>query len=85
MIGTNKSDASETITSLIADAPDLTPAPIRDPRALLELLAARGVDVVTWEGWVGIDAAEIALGQAQGRERIKIADRDLLLGHAGRT
>ena len=30
VIGTNKSDASETITSLIADAPNLTPAP--DPR-----------------------------------------------------
>ena len=84
VIGTNKSDASETITSLIADAPDLTPAPVRDPRALLTLLADRGVHVVDWEGWVGIDAAEIALGQSQGRERIKIADRDLLLGHAGR-
>ncbi len=84
VIGTNKSDASETITSLIADAPGLTPAPIRDPQALLTLLAGRGVHVVDWEGWVGIDAAEIALGQAQGRERIKIADRDLLLGHAGR-
>ena len=84
VIGTNKSDASETITSLIADAPNLTPAPIRDPQALLNLLVTRGVHVVDWEGWVGIDAAEIALGQAQGRERIKIADRDLLLGHAGR-
>ena len=84
VIGTNKSDASETITSLIADAPNLTPAPIRDPQALLNLLVSRGVHVVDWEGWVGIDAAEIALGQAQGRERIKIADRELLLGHAGR-
>jgi ferredoxin--NADP+ reductase len=82
VIGTNKSDASETITSLIADAPNLKPAPIRDPEALLKLLAERGVDVVDWEGWCGIDEAEIALGQLQGRDRIKIADRLLLLGHA---
>jgi ferredoxin--NADP+ reductase len=84
VIGTNKSDASETISSLIADAPTLTPARIRDPEALLTLLAERGVDVVDWEGWVGIDEAEIALGKSQGRDRIKIADRELLLGHATR-
>jgi ferredoxin--NADP+ reductase len=85
VIGTNKSDASETITSLIADASTLKPASIRDPEALLAILADRGVDVVDWEGWVGIDEAEIALGKAQGRDRIKIADRDLLLGHASRS
>jgi ferredoxin--NADP+ reductase len=84
VIGTNKSDASETISSLIADAPALKPASVRDPEALLTLLAGRGVDVVDWEGWVGIDEAEIALGKSQGRDRIKIADRELLLGHASR-
>jgi ferredoxin--NADP+ reductase len=84
VIGTNKSDASETISSLIADAPNLKPASIRDPEAVLKILTGRGVDVVDWEGWVGIDEAEIALGKSQGRDRIKIADRDLLLGHASR-
>jgi ferredoxin--NADP+ reductase len=82
VIGTNKSDANETINSLIADAPNLDRAPERDPQALLDLLAGRGVDVVDWEGWVGIDEAEIALGKAQGRDRIKIAERQALLGHA---
>ncbi len=84
VIGTNKSDASETISSLIADAPALQRAAIRDPEALLKILADRGVDVVDWNGWVGIDEAEIALGKLQGRDRIKIADRELLLGHASR-
>jgi ferredoxin--NADP+ reductase len=84
VIGTNKSDASETIASLIADAPSLPKAPERDPQALLKLLADRGVDVVDWEGWVGIDEAEIALGIAQGRERVKIAQREILLGHGVR-
>jgi ferredoxin--NADP+ reductase len=82
VIGTNKSDASETITSLLADAADLPKATERDPQALLTLLAERGVDVVDWAGWVGIDEAEIALGKAQGRDRVKIAERELLLGHA---
>jgi ferredoxin--NADP+ reductase len=85
VIGTNKSDASETITSLIADVPTLRPAPERDPRALLKLLAGRGVDVVDWEGWIAIDEAEIALGKAQGRDRIKIAELDLLLACTGRS
>jgi ferredoxin--NADP+ reductase len=84
VIGTNKSDASETIASLIADVPNLPKAPERDPLALLKLLADRGVDVVDWEGWVGIDEAEIALGVAQGRERVKIAQREILLGHGVR-
>ncbi len=84
VIGTNKSDATETIASLLADYPTLPRAPERDPQALLQLLADRGVDVVDWEGWVGIDEAEIALGKAQGRERVKIAERDILLTHAGR-
>ncbi len=84
VIGTNKSDATETIASLIADAPQLRKAPNRDPKALLALLAERGVDVVDWEGWVGIDEAEIALGQTQGRDRVKIAEREILLGHATR-
>ncbi len=82
VIGTNKSDASETISSLIADLPELTRAPERDPEAVLKLLADRGVDVVDWQGWVSIDEAEIALGTAQGRERVKIAERLKLLGHA---
>jgi ferredoxin--NADP+ reductase len=84
VIGTNKSDASETIASLIADVPALPKATERDPLALLKLLADRGVDVVDWEGWVGIDEAEIALGVAQGRERVKIAQREILLGHGVR-
>jgi ferredoxin/flavodoxin---NADP+ reductase len=85
VIGTNKSDANETITSLIADAPTLQPAPERDRQALPKLLADRGVDVVDWQGWVCIDEAEIALGKAQGRDRIKIAERDLLLACAARS
>ncbi len=79
VIGTNKHDAAETVAALLEDAPALQPAPIRDPDAVLRLLAERGVQVVTWQGWQAIDVAEINLGRAQGRDRVKIAEREALL------
>ncbi len=79
VIGTNKRDANETVAALLEDAPSLPPAPIRDPDALLRLLAERGVSVVSWQGWAAIEIAEADLGRAQGRERAKIADRGALL------
>lgn len=48
IIGTNKRDARDTVRSLLADAPTLPCAPVRDPDALLEELAKRGVRVATW-------------------------------------
>jgi ferredoxin--NADP+ reductase len=79
VIGTNKHDARETVAALLADAPSLPPAPVRDPDALLALLAERGVRPVSWAGWRAIDAAETELGRAQGRERARISDRQALL------
>ena len=79
VIGTNKSDAKETVNALLADVPSLPAAPVRDPDAVLRLLAERGIDVVTWQGWSAIELAEADLGRAQGRERAKIADREELL------
>jgi ferredoxin--NADP+ reductase len=84
VIGTNKHDASETVTTLLADAPSLPLAPVRNPDAVLDLLAERGVNVVTWQGWSSIELAEAELGRAQGRERAKIADRQALLRAAAR-
>jgi len=79
IIGTNKSDAHETVASLLEDLPGLPPAPERDPDAIRDLLAGRGVTVVTWQDWESIERAEIALGQAQGRARATIPHRDDLL------
>jgi ferredoxin--NADP+ reductase len=79
VIGTNKHDARETVRTLLADVPVLRPAPVRDPDALPALLADRGVQVVTWGGWLAIDRAETQRGQAQGRARAKISDRAELL------
>jgi len=79
VIGTNKRDANETVAALLEDEPALPAAPERDPDAVLELLSKRGIEVVKWTGWQAIELAEAALGEAQGRDRVKIADRAELL------
>jgi ferredoxin--NADP+ reductase len=85
VIGTNKHDAQETVTALLEDAPSLPRAPERDPDAVVRLLQSREVQVVVWDGWQAIDEAELALGAAQGRKRVKISDRDTLLDTALRA
>ena len=84
VIGTNKSDAVETVATLLADAEDgrLPRAPVRDPDALVQFLRARGVHPVEWSGWESIDEAERELGAARGCPRVKIADRETLLATA---
>ena len=81
VIGTNKSDAHESVATLLADA-DLSalPAPAHPRRqALTDLLAARGVQVFTLDDWQTIDAAEKALGQTRGRDRTTLHSRSELL------
>ena len=74
VIATNRKDALDTVTALLADLPQLLPAANRDTDALLAVLRARGVEVVDWAGWEQIDAAEIAKGEPTGRHRVKIHD-----------
>jgi len=79
VIGTNRSDAAETVATLLADAPSL-PAPAEpDPDAILALLAGKRVDYVTWDGWLRLDQHELELGQARGRERTKVAELEAML------
>lgn len=76
LIGHTKGDAAETINSLLTDAPNLPVAPQRDPGAVEELLAARGISYTTWDGWKRLDAHERALGQERGRERMKVVEHE---------
>lgn len=82
VIGTNKHDARETVAALLADLPGLPGPAESDPGAVLSLLASRGVEVVDWSGWGLIEAAELAAGQAVGRQRATIAHRPTLLAAA---
>lgn len=83
LIGHTKSDASETITSLLADLPGLRAPEIGEPDAILEHLAGNGIDYTTWAEWERLDAHEVALGAQQGRERVKVVPRADMI-HAGR-
>ncbi|MFL0577785.1 FAD-dependent oxidoreductase [Dietzia sp. 179-F 9C3 NHS] len=84
VIGTNRSCAVETVHGLTDDLDDGSlPEPAEpDPRAVRDLLAERGIEVVDGDGWAAIDAAERALGEAAGRERTKLAGRAEMLAAA---
>ncbi|HEV2450863.1 MAG TPA: FAD-dependent oxidoreductase [Streptosporangiaceae bacterium] len=84
VIGTNKSDAAQTVRSLLEDvSPGLPPLPrpglLRYPAGeggtspLAELLASRGIQTVSYQDWLQIEAAEAALGESLGRGgRVKL-------------
>jgi ferredoxin/flavodoxin---NADP+ reductase len=93
VIGTNKSDAAETVRALLADlAGGPGPDDVQLPRAgllrmpegapagaspLHGVLAERGVRHVSYDDWLGIEAAEKELGASLGRgARVKLASRD---------
>ena len=77
VIGTNKSDAAETVRTLLSDLADhdrLQSAPID------ALLLKRGVQPVTYDEWLAIEAAEGALAKSLGRgERVKLAGLEAML------
>ncbi len=81
VIGTNKKDASETVELLLADLRD---GPRKDVPAerLDELLVARGVRPVIYDGWASIDELERAAGEKLGRPRVKLCTWDELLAAA---
>ncbi len=77
LIGHTKSDAAETIGHLLAET---TPtAALRDPADVDAYLAERQVDVATFDHWERLDQHEIALGEAEGRERVKVGEREEML------
>ncbi|MGJ3508517.1 FAD-dependent oxidoreductase [Enemella sp. A6] len=69
VIGTNKSDAAQTVGHLLADLAD---QPATERPSLDDVFAARGFRASTFADWQVIDAAEISLGESRDRERTKI-------------
>ena len=82
VIGTNKSDAVETVTSLLSDIADGAITGSHTIDELEELLAERGVTPLEMPDWHRIDAAEIELGHSHGRQRTTLAHRSELLAAA---
>ena len=82
VIGTNKSDAVETVTSLMADVHNGAIQAHGRSGKLDRLLAERGIHPLGMPAWHRIDAAEIELGAKYGRLRTTLAHRKELLAAA---
>ena len=87
IIGTNKKDATETVTHLLADVEQGRLAHREEvtAEAVETLLAERGVRAVLYEGWASIDELERAAGEKLGRPRVKLRTWDELLEAAERV
>ncbi|HLR94339.1 MAG TPA: FAD-dependent oxidoreductase [Jiangellaceae bacterium] len=87
VIGTNKSDATATVATLLADAEaGGLPAPAApDPDTVPALLDERGIAYVSWEQWLELDAHELSEGSNQGRVRSKVATVEAMMDIAHRA
>jgi len=87
IIGTNKKDASETVTQLLDDvnAGRLAHREEVTAEAAEGLLAERDVRAVMYPGWASIDELERAAGEKLGRPRVKLRTWDELLEAAERV
>ncbi|MFC5370576.1 FAD-dependent oxidoreductase [Arcanobacterium bovis] len=81
LIGSTKSDAQETIGNLVEDyKAGLLHATTEELgwEATQQVLESRGVRYTTWQGWELLEAYEKSLGEAVGRERIKVVERETM-------
>jgi ferredoxin/flavodoxin---NADP+ reductase len=88
VIGTNKKDATETIDLLLEDAREgrlQRGDPAATAETVEELLAARGLEHVSYAGWEAIDAEERRRGEPHGRPRVKLSTWTELLDAARST
>jgi ferredoxin--NADP+ reductase len=85
VIGTNKKDALETVTHLLADveAQTLLEPVSPDASAVEDLLAERGIRYVSFEDWQAIDEAEVGRGEPHGRPRVKFVRVEEMLETLG--
>jgi ferredoxin/flavodoxin---NADP+ reductase len=73
VIGTNKTDASDTVAKIVADhEAGRLDASRPDADECAAWIAAAAPDAVTWEGWQAIDEHERTAGEPHGRPRVKL-------------
>jgi ferredoxin--NADP+ reductase len=79
LIGHTKSDAMETIKHVMNDQANWWSPEHPEEQAVVDLLKGRNVEYTNLQGWQLLDAREIALGEPEGRVRIKLVDRDEMI------
>ncbi|MCI2957307.1 FAD-dependent oxidoreductase [Agromyces atrinae] len=76
LIGHTKSDAMETVKHLINDLGNWWSPESPSEESVVELLESRGIAYTDLDGWHRLDEHEKALGEPEGRARIKVVPRD---------
>ncbi|MGU3437984.1 FAD-dependent oxidoreductase [Actinomycetes bacterium M1A6_2h] len=79
LIGHTKGDANETVANLLADSADFAGATEPSEDAVVTFLEGKNVPYTTWQGWYRLDAHERSLGEPEGRERVKVVEREDML------
>ncbi len=79
VIGTNKSDAAQTVRSLLADLTGTGAAQSRPAGEFARLLTGRGLVPVSYADWLRVEQAEADLATSLGRgARVKLPSRDAI-------
>lgn len=73
-IGTNKTDAQETVETILDDLDAGLPEPTGTLASAAALVRERCPEATGLDGWQRLDAAEREQGAAQGRPRAKVTD-----------
>jgi len=76
LIGHTKADAIETIGHLLSEKENWWSPSKPAEQSVVELLESKQVSFVSWDGWLKENAEELRRGEASGREREKLFDRD---------
>ncbi|MGU3584966.1 FAD-dependent oxidoreductase [Rhodococcus sp. C26F] len=78
LIGHTKGDANETVANLLEDRAAGRLNTPEDPSedAIVKFLEDKQLPYTTWQGWYRLDAHERSLGEAEGRERVKVVERE---------
>ena len=79
LIGHTKSDAMETIAHVLEDQATWWTPEEPEEGAIVDLMESRGIEYTTAEGWSALDEYEQKLGEPEGRDRIKVVDRETML------
>lgn len=76
LIGHTKSDATETVKHVLNGQANWWSPAHPEEEAVVELLRGRGIEFTDLSGWHSLDQHELALGEPEGRTRIKVVPRE---------
>ncbi|MDB3989331.1 FAD-dependent oxidoreductase [Pseudomonadales bacterium] len=80
VIGTNKTDAQETVNHMAEDArAGAVFEPTKSAEHVVSLLSGRKPDVITYSDWNKIDEHELSNGAASDRPRVKLTNIEDML------